>query len=344
MKKLLLLVAAVLIVGVGYLALKGTPVNELTVLSWDYYIGPTTIADFEEEHHAKVTYEMIKSNEEAMARIKANPGVYDVIVLTDYAVDTLRNEGGLMKLDLGALSNAKNIAESFKGGYFDPGMEYSVPYAYGTTGFAVNRAEIPDVPITWKELTKPEYKGKVAIMDDMRYVLGSVLMELGYSPNTVNPKEIDAAVALLQAVMPNVVKFTSASPVDLMVSGGALVGYSWSGDALQMQEENAEIAYEIPAYGTLKFFDNMVILADAPHREAAHAYIDFILRPDVSAAITDEIQYGNPNVAAIDLIAEDVRSNPAVFPAPEAMAKLQFITEVGDDLALYEKAWEKMKQ
>ena len=249
-----------------------------------------------------------------------------------------------MKLDLGALSNAKNIAESFKGGYFDPGMEYSVPYAYGTTGFAVNRAEIPDVPITWKELTKPEYKGKVAIMDDMRYVLGSVLMELGYSPNTVNPKEIDAAVALLQAVMPNVVKFTSASPVDLMVSGGALVGYSWSGDALQMQEENAEIAYEIPAYGTLKFFDNMVILADAPHREAAHAYIDFILRPDVSAAITDEIQYGNPNVAAIDLIAEDVRSNPAVFPAPEAMAKLQFITEVGDDLALYEKAWEKMKQ
>ncbi len=343
MKKVFLLLAvAVIAVIVALLVQPGQ--KQLTVLSWDYYIGPDTISDFEKETGTKVTYELIKSNEEALARVKANPGVYDVIVVADYIVDQMRREGAALKLDETNIPNSKNISEDFHGGYFDENMEYHIPYAYGTIGFAVNTKHFSGATISWKELADPKYKGKIAVTDDMRYVLGSVLLELGYSPNSTNQKEIDEAVALLRTVTPNIAKFTSDSAVDLMVSEGAWIAYAWSGDSLQMHTENEDISYMIPSYGALKFLDNMLIPADAPHVEDAYAWINFILRPDQSAAITEEIQYGNPNKEALPLISEDVRNDQTIFPAQDVMSKLQYIQDVGDNIGLYDDAWEKVKQ
>ncbi len=348
MKKLLVVLLAFCIIGTGYFAIshrtEDSGPKELTVLSWDDYIGPDTIADFEKETGATATYEVIKSNEEALARVKSNPGVYDVIVVSDYMVDIIRTEGGAKTLDKKNLKNLANIGDAFRGNYFDEKMEVSVPYAFGTTGFAVNTKFVMDKPISWKELSKPEYKGKIAMIDDMRYVLGSVLMELGFSPNTVEPEEIAAAVELLKSVMPNVAKITESSPIDLMVNENVWVAYAWSGDVLQMNTQNADIAYKIPDYGSLTFLDNMVIPADAPHSAMAHSYIDFILRPDVSAAITDEIQYGNPNSAALPKISQEIRESTIVFPEADTLAKLQYIKDIGDDIALYEEAWEGIKQ
>lgn len=344
MKTFFGLVAVVIIAVAAYMFMAGDATKQLTVLSWDYYIGPNTIADFEKETGAKVTYELIKSNEEALARIKANPGVYDVAVLGEYMVDIMSKENGLQNMDMTKIPNAANIGASFKGGYFDLNMERSVPYAYGTTGFAVNTKYYTGATISWQALTDPAYKGKVAVMDDMRMVLGSVLMELGHDPSTTDQAEIDEAVALLQQVVPNVVKFTSDSPVDLMVTEGAWLAYAWSGDSLQMQADNDAIAYMIPSYGSMKFLDSMVIPAGAPNVEVAHEWINFILRPDVSAAITDEVQYGNPNTAAFDLINEATRTSSAVFPTEESMDKLQYAQDIGEDIALYDAAWEKIKQ
>lgn len=345
MKKLLgiIIVAVILAAGVWYVMTQNAA-KQITVLSWDYYIGPNTIADFEKETGAKVTYELIKSNEEALARIKANPGVYDVAVVGDYMVDIMRKEDGLETIDELLIPNLANIGAAFKGNYFDPDMETSVPYAFGTTGFAVNTKFHSGASISWKELANPQYKGKVAVMDDMRFVLGSVLMELGYSPNTTVQSEIDEAVALLKTVTPNIVKFSADSPVELMVSEGATVAYAWSGDSLQMNAENPAIEYVIPSFGSLKFLDNMVIPTGAPHAELAHTWINFILRPDISAAITDEIQYGNPNTAAIDLISEDIRTSPAVFPADESLSKLVYIEDVGESVDRYDSAWESVKE
>lgn len=345
MKKFLgiLIAAAIVVAGIWYVTSQNAG-KQITVLSWDYYIGPNTIADFEKETGAKVTYELIKSNEEALARIKANPGVYDIAVVSDYMVHIMNSEEGLETVDASMVSNLGNIGAAFKGSYFDPDMSVSVPYAYGTAGFAVNTKFYKNTTISWEELTKPEYKGKVAIMDDMRYVMGSVLMELGYSPNTTVQAEIDEAVALLKRVTPNVVKFSSDSPVELMVSEGAWISYGYSGDSLQMNAENDAITYLLPPYGGLKFLDNMVIPAGAPHKDVAHEWINFILRPDVSAAITDEVQYGNPNTAAFDLISEDVRTSPAVFPAADSLTKLQYVEDVGEDIELYNTAWESIKQ
>lgn len=345
MKKLLgILIAAFIVAGgIWYVATQNSS-KQITVLSWDYYIGPNTIADFEKETGAKVTYELIKSNEEALARIKANPGVYDIAVVSDYMVDIMNKEKGLESINKETVPNLKNVDKAFTGNYFDPANSVSVPYAYGTAGFAVNTKHYSGSTISWKELTKPQYKGKIAVMDDMRYVLGSVLMELGYSPNTTDQKEIDAAVALFKQVVPNISKFSSDSPVELMVSEGAWISYGYSGDSLQMQTDNPAIRYLLPPYGGLKFLDNMIIPAGAPHKDVANEWIDFILRPDVSAAITDEIQYGNPNSAAVSLVDEATRTNPAVFPADAVRAKLQYVQDVGDAIELYNKAWESVKQ
>jgi spermidine/putrescine-binding protein len=345
MKKLLgLVIAAFIVVGGIWYVTTQSGGKQLTVLSWDYYIGPDTIDDFEKETGAKVTYELIKSNEEALARIKANPGVYDIAVVGDYMVDIMLKEKSLERVNKGSVSNLKNIDPAFTGNFFDPTDSVSVPYAYGTTGFAVNTKVHSGAVISWRELAKPEYKGKVAVMDDMRFVLGSVLMELGYSPNTTDQKEIDVAVALLKTVVPNITKFTSDSPVELMVSEGATIAYAWSGDSLQMQTENSAIAFVIPSYGSLKFLDNMVIPTGAPHKDVAHEWINFILRPEVSAAITEEVQYGNPNTAAFELITEGVRTNPAIFPTQESMSKLQYIQDAGEEISIYETAWESIKQ
>ncbi len=345
MKKLLGIIIVIAIIGGGvWYVTSQNDQKQLTVLSWDYYIGPETIANFEKEFDAKVTYELIKSNEEALARIKANPATYDIAVVSDYMVDILRSEKGLERIDKGAVANADNIGEAFRGNYFDPTDSLSVPYAYGTTGFAVNSKYYSGTTISWKELTKPEYNGKIGIIDDMRYVIGSVLMELGYSPNTTSQKEIDEAVALLKQVMPNVLKFTDASPVDLMVNESAWISYGWSGDSLQMKAENEAINYMLPTYGGLKFLDNMIIPKGAPHNELAQVWINYILRPDVSAAITDEVQYGNPNAEAFDLITQDVRLSPAVFPSPDVLKKLQYVQDVGEQIDMYNKAWESVKQ
>src|SRR3989344_428051 len=342
MKKLLAIVLLILAAGAFYYSQKSD--NQLTVLNWDYYIGPTTISDFEKASGSSVVYELFKSNEEALAKIKANPGVYDIVIPSDYMVDILKKEDLLEPLDKEALANISNIPAEFRGSYFDPNLEYSVPYAFGTTGFGVNTKAFSGTTITWKMLSEPQYKGKIAVIDDMRFVLGSVLMELGYSPNTVNPAEIDAAVALFQTVVPNIQKFTADSPVELMVSEGAMISYAYNGDVLQMQDENENIRFLIPPYGTLKFLDSVVIPKDAPHKEAALAFINFLLDPEVSAAITKETHYGNPNTAARAHIEADILENPTTFPPDTVVQKLQFVRDVGEDLGLYDKAWEKVKQ
>ena len=347
MKKFVLILIALGILGFGYAILSeeiGNENKELTVLSWDDYIGPTTIHDFEQVTGAHITYEVIKSNEEALARLKANPGVYDVVVISDYMVNSLRDAKSLLMLNKAKIPNVKNIGINFRNKYFDPTGSYSAAYAYGTTGFAVNTKEFPKSVITWKELTDPKYKGKIGMIDDMRYVLGSILIELGYSPNTTNPEEIAAAKALLRSVMPNVQKITDGSPIDLMVNESMSIAYAWSGDILQMHTQNADIDYQIPPTGSLIFQDSMVIPSDATHADLAHQYINFILDPKVSASITNEIQYGNPNTEALPLIDESIRTSPIVFPSASTLKKLEYIKDVGEDMKLYEKAWESIKQ
>lgn len=339
-----LLIAILVAGGIFFYAEKtGHADKELTLLIWDNYLAPDTISNFEKETESKVILELFKSNEEALAKIKANPGVYDVVVPSDYMVKILKDEKLLTVLNHARIPNLKNIAESGKGHYYDPALDVSIPYAFGSAGFAVNTKFVQDTEITWKLLAEPRFKGHIVLMDDPRYVLGSALLELGFDPNTRKKEEIDAAVALLKTVLPNVAKITPDTPVDLMIADGAWVAYGYSGDSYQMHDGNPAVTYMLPSYGGMQFYDNLAIPAGAPHSELAHQFIDYILRPDVSAAITNETHYGNPNEAALASIDADIKANPSVFPPASILSKLHFVEDLGDDVSLYDEAWQEIK-
>ncbi|MBM3231455.1 spermidine/putrescine ABC transporter substrate-binding protein, partial [Candidatus Peregrinibacteria bacterium] len=203
------------------------PRNELNLLIWDNYMAPDTVSNFEAQTESDVIVELFKSNEEAFAKIKANPGTYDIVVPSDYMVDVLRQDNLLEALDKASIPNIANIAESAKGNYFDPDLSFSVPYAFGSAGFAVNTKFVKDKALSWKTLAEERFKGHIVLMDDMRYVLGSVLLELGLDPNTTSKADIDQAVALLRTILPNVQKITPDTPVDLMIAEGAWVAYGY---------------------------------------------------------------------------------------------------------------------
>lgn len=318
--------------------------QELNLLIWDNYLAEDTISNFEKATNSEVIVELFKSNEELLAKIKANPGVYDVAVPSDYMVQILKDENLVEPLDHAAIPNIGNIADTSRGYYYDADMSYSVPYAYGSAGFAVNTDQVKDTTITWKTLTEPRFKGQVVLMDDMRYVLGSVLLELGLDPNTRKQEDIDAAVALMKEVLPNVQKITPDTPVDLMVANGAWVAYGYSGDAYQMHDGNPAVTYMLPPYGGMQFADNLLIPAGAPHKELAHKFINYILEPQVSADITHATNYGNPNEKAIPLVEESVRNNPSVFPPKDVMSKLHFVQDLGDEVSIYDNAWQEIKR
>lgn len=342
--RLLLPVIAVIAVGAYMIQAGSGPKNELNLLIWDNYLADDTVANFEKETGSSVIVELFKSNEELLAKIKTNPGVYDVIVPSDYMVAIMSDEDLLEPLNHDAIPNRKNIAETSRKPYYDPELTHTVPYAYGSAGFAVNTAHVTDATITWKTLTEPRFKGQVVLMDDMRYVLGSVLLELGLNPNTRKQADIDAAVALLKQVLPNVSKITPDTPVDLMAANGAWVAYGYSGDSYQMHDMNPDITYMLPTYGGLQFADNLAIPKGAPHKDLAESFINYILRPEVAAAITEATSYATPNTGAFDLVSEAVRSNPSVYPPKNTLSKLHFVEDLGDDIALYDNAWQEIKR
>ncbi len=344
--KALKILVTLIVVAIIYMVFfhKTAGTQELNLLIWDNYLADDTISNFEKESDAKVIVELFKSNEEALAKIKANPGVYDVVVPSDYMVKIMKDESLLNTLDASKIPNIKNLSATSKGHYYDPDLTVSIPYAFGSAGFAVNTKFVQDKTLTWKILTEPRFKGHIVLMDDMRYVLGSVLLELGLDPNTTQKEDIDQAVALLKEVMPNVQKITPDTPVDLMVADGAWVAYGYSGDGYQMHDGNSAITYMLPTYGGMQFFDNLAIPKGAPHNELAHAFLNYILRPDVSAAITNATHYGNPDAAAFDLIDADIRSNPSVFPPEDIMKKLHFVEDLGDAVSLYDDAWQNLKR
>lgn len=344
--KALKILVTLIVVAIIYVVFfhKTAGTQELNLLIWDNYLAPDTISTFEKETDSKVIVELFKSNEEALAKIKANPGVYDVVVPSDYMVKIMKDENLLNPLDHAKIPNIKNLSDTSKGHYYDPELAVSLPYAFGSAGFAVNTKFVQDTTLTWKTLTEPRFKGHIVLMDDMRYVLGSVLLELGLDPNTTKKEDIDAAIALLKQVMPNVQKITPDTPVDLMVADGAWVAYGYSGDSYQMHDGNSAITFLLPTYGGMQFFDNLAIPKDAPHNDLAHTFLNYILRPDVSAAITNETHYGNPDAAAFDLIDENIRTNPSVFPPADIVKKLHFVEDLGDAVSLYDDAWQNLKR
>ncbi|MFS0646996.1 ABC transporter substrate-binding protein [Siminovitchia sp. 179-K 8D1 HS] len=336
------LLASVVAAGCGGKGTGGKDENVVNILNWSEYLPEHLIKQFEEETGIKVNYSTISSNEELVAKLNVGNATYDLAVPSTYYVEVLINEGKLEKINKDNIPNLKNIDEKFLGWDYDPNDDYSVPYMWGTEVIAYNE-DLVDIEIDeYKDLFDPSLKDSLVVLDDPRTMLGAMLEMLGYSANSTNEEEIMKAGEELQKLMPNIKAFDSDSPKNLLVSGEVKAGVVYGAEAALAMRENPSIKTVIPKDFLSLWQDNFVIPKDAPHKENAEKFIDFILRPEISKEITMDYPYHNPNKAALEILPEDVQKELEL--SDKDYERGVHAVDVGEAIKFYDRAWSEVKQ
>jgi len=266
------------------------------------------------------------------------------VVPSTYFVAKMRNEGMLHKIDKTQLSNFKNLDPNLLNKPFDPNNDYSIPYIWGATAIGINTDEVDAKSITrWADLWKPEYKQSLLLTDDAREVFQMALRKLGYSGNTRDPKQIEAAYEELKKLMPNVLAFNSDNPGNPFMEGEVNVGMIWNGSAYVARQAGTPLQIIWPQEGGIFWMDNLAIPANAKNREGALKLINFLLRPDVAAQVAETIGYPTPNLAAKKLLPQEVASDPSLYPAEDVIKNGEWQNDVGDASVQYETLFQKLK-
>jgi spermidine/putrescine transport system substrate-binding protein len=318
--------------------------DEIFLGNWSDYLDPAIKDQFEEECGVKVTETNYDSNETLLATLQAGGAEYDLIVPSDYMVQIMVDEGMLMELDYDVIPNMEHIDEVNLNTYFDPEQKYTVPYMWGTSGFAVDTSEVTDYTDSWSMLFDPNspYCGKISMLDDQRETLGAALMYLGYSINDTDPAHLEEAKDLLIEQSKCVKAYDSETNDDLIVSGETVLAHMWTGDAILSSLERPEIVYVIPKEGTTIWQDNLAIPVDAPNPYTAMIFINYLTDPEIAAQNAEYIGYASPNKTAKEVIDPSMLSE-TIYPTGEMATRLQWIEDVGDALELYDRVWTEFK-
>jgi len=324
--------------------------TELNLYGWSEYIPQQLLDDFTNEYGVQVNYDTYSSNEELMAKLQAGASGYDVIIPSDYTVSILANQDMLEPLDLSQIPNIANVDEQFRNPYFDPGNQFTVPYQWGTVGLVVDTAKVTQPVDSWADLWDPAFKGRVVLLDDEREVIGMALLVLGYDKNSTDPAQLEEAKQKLKELLPNIKLFDSDSPKTALLSGEVWLGHTWNGEAALAHRENPDIQYICPTEGCGIWFDNLAIPKGAPHKDAAHAFLNFVLRPEESLLITSEFPYSSPNRAALELMKERdpeayqaYMDFPATNPSAEDIQNAKHVEDVGEATTLWDEVWTEVK-
>lgn len=308
---------------------------------------PTEVLEaFTREFGVKVIYERYVDQDEAVANLRAGK-IYDVVVLENRLIPQLIQEKLLAELNHGHLLNIKNIAANFRDLAHDPGNRYSVPYNWGTTAMVV-RKDLVAQPVTrWTDLWDPRYAGKVGLwMSQRRDILGLALKSLGYSANSENPAELEAALERLQALIPNAVTLEEVNAEDsseALSSGQVVVAVGYARDVIEGRKKHAEIAYVLPAEGAMLWGDNFVIPASSSRKATAETLINFLLRPEIAAQIASVNKYATANEMALPLLDTELRNDTVVFPSNQDMRQAELQRPLSaEGEKLYADIWERL--
>ncbi|VEF46319.1 family 1 extracellular solute-binding protein [Bacillus freudenreichii] len=318
--------------------------GELNLFIWSEYMPDTILKQFEEETGIKVNYNVYSSNEEMLAKISAGAAGYDISVASDYMVEIMRKQNLLEKVDKENLANIDNLDPEFLNLEFDPDNDYSIPYMWGNVVIAVNKDTVKKDVTSFEDLWDTEFKNSLVVLDDQRVLIGVGNKLQGESMNSTDSKVIQKSKDLLIDLLPNIKAYDSDSPKTMLINGEAKAGIVWGAEAYLAEKENPSIQTILPDEGSNIWFDNFVIPAGAPNKKNAEAFIDFILKPEISAQIIEDFPYANPNKAAHELIDEDVMSHPAVYSNEEFLKKSEVFRDIEDAILEYDRAWSEIKQ
>lgn len=319
--------------------------NQLNIYSWADYLHPETIPEFERRFGIKVVYDTFASNEALLAKLQAGATAYDLIVPTSYMIKQLKKLNKLSVLDHERIANLKNIMPRFRDPKFDPGLEHSIPYTWGTTGIAFNTAAIgrSDSPTDSDIFWNGRYAHRMTLLDDARETIGMSLKRDGQSFNCIDENKIRKAVDNLIVQKPLTMCYTSDQVIVQLASGDSWLSLVYSGDAYQAQRENKDISYVIPENGTSIWLDNMCIPTGAPHVDNAYRWINFMLEPEIAASTASYTRYATPNQLAFKLLPDEVKNDRNLYPPPNVMAKCEELGDIGSGIFTYDRLWTELK-
>ncbi len=333
MKKFMLLCSTALLLATPALGQE----NVVNVYNWSDYIAEDTIANFEAETGITVNYDVYDSNEVLEAKLLAGNSGYDIVVPSGSFLERQIAAGLLQPIDKSKLSNYGNLDPTMlaTAAANDPENAHSVPYMSFTVGVGYNVAAVTErlgaeqPTDTWDIIFNPELVSKlqdcgVALLDSPSEIMATALNYLGLDPNSEAEEDLARAEELILSIRPYVRYFHSSQYIDDLSAGQICLAVGYSGDVFIAKDaaaEGVEINYVIPREGALTAFDLMAIPADAPHPENALAFIDYILRPEVTAGITNYVFYASANAAATEFVSEEIRTNPGIYPPAEVVAE-----------------------
>ncbi|WP_414838932.1 ABC transporter substrate-binding protein [Carnobacterium sp. TMP28] len=340
MKRLLMIIVSILAVSAGlYVSIDQlsksqgiTSDNTLNFYNWGDYLDPELITSFEEETGYRVSYETFDSNEAMYTKIEQGGTAYDLAVPSEYMIQRMIKEKMVIKLDHNKIKGLENINDLFLNQSFDPKNTYSIPYFWGTLGIIYNDKFIDEEEIKhWDDLWSPTLKNDVMLIDGAREVMGLSLNSLGYSLNTKDKKELKAAAEKLRTLTPNVKAIVADEIKMYMIQEESSVAVTFSGEAAEMLDQNENLHYVIPEEGSNLWFDNFIIPKTAKNKEAAYAFINFMLEPENAAQNAEYIGYSTPNEAAKKQLPLEITEDEQFYPSNQTLENLEVYDDLGKE-------------
>lgn len=327
--------------------LAGTTIN---VYNWGEYIsdgseGSMDInAEFTKRTGIKVNYNNYDTNENMYAKLKSDGVSFDIVIPSDYMIERLIGEDMLQKIDFSNIPNYKYIDAKYKGLYFDPKDEYSVPYNVGMVGLIYNTKMVKEAPTSWNVMWDEQYKGKVLMFDNPRDAFGIAQKLLGQSFNTTDEAEWRAAADKLKAQKPILQGYVMDDIFRKMESGEAAIAPYYAGDFITMHSNNPDLAFVYPQEGVNIFVDSICIPKNAKNKAAAEAYINFLLDPDIAVENANYLGYATPNTAVLTREDYELKGNEYLYPEDQKMPKTEYFYNLPQKtLTLMTDLWSELK-
>lgn len=318
----------------------------LHIYTWADYSNEDVYKRFTEKTGIQVIADVYDSNETLLAKMQAGGGnQYSILYPSDYMVKQMIELKLLSAIDSSRLTGMEQLLDKWKSPPYDPNNAHSVPVSWGTTGFIYNKKILTTPPTDWNSLweQREALSGKMTLLDDVREVMGATLKSLGYSYNSTNPQELEAAYNKLQELKPAIQSFQSFGWEDPLVAGDLVLSMTYSILGNALAADNPDLDYVIPASGTSVWTDTMVIPTSAPNAEAAYAWMNFMLEPENAAFAVEKLNFATPNKATIDRLPADLTKNTELFPTAEMLAKCEGIAPAGEATDLYDRYWTQLK-
>lgn len=321
--------------------------GQLHIYNWgSYYLGRDDLAAFKQQFGASVTEDAYDSNETLLAKIQAGAKGYDVCVPTGYMVQIMASQGLLYPLAHDHLPNYKYVDDRFKSVPYDPGNKYSMPKDWGTTGFGY-RTDLLPAMYSWKDFIQQATttaSGKTIVLDGVNEVIGSMLKMLGFSYNSVDPSQLAQVRQVLLQLKPHLLAITATDDITLMGNGKAILALDWNGNVLAAQANEAKLSYVIPTEGSEFWVDNWSILKSAPDPVTAHAFVNFMLDPKISAKEISTTYYAQCETAAFQYMDPSLANDSVIYPNEAQISRLEAQTALSSDGAkLRKQIWDEFK-